>query len=137
MPTEYVIQKRGLQVWQYVTWYSDKEQALENFRKLKAGEGYSYRLVALEVLDQSLLEGEFKDVPPNVEAVEAVKSSGWGNGWTTNKDEEIKPTGKGVHLVGRIWMANKTLKQKRRVEPSEVDGLLAQGWFKAGPRTII
>lgn len=136
MPTEYVIQKRGLAVWQYVTWYSDKEQALENFRRLKAGEGYSYRLVELNVLEQALLEGEREDVPPQVEAVEAVKSSGWGGSWG-NSDDEIKPSGKGAHLVGRVWVANKELKQKKRVEPHEVDALLAQGWFKAGPRTVI
>lgn len=136
MPTEYVIQKRGLQVWQYVTWYKDKEQALENFRRLQAGQGYSYRLVELNVLEQALLEGEREDVPPQVEAVEAVKSSGWSGSWG-NSDDEIKPTGKGAHLVGRVWVANKELKQKKRVEPHEVDALLAQGWFKAGPRTII
>lgn len=137
MPTEYVIQKRGLQVWQYVTWYKDKEQALENFRRLKAGEGYSYRLVELNVLEQSLLEGEREDVPPQVEAVEAVKSSGWGGSWDNATDDEIKATGRGAHLVGRIWMANKALKQKRRVEPHEVEALTAQGWFKAGPRTQV
>lgn len=139
MPTEYVIQKRDLQVWQYVTWYKDKEQALENFRKLQAGHGYSYRLVELTVLDQALLEGEREDVPPQVEGVEAVKSSGWSGSWspTAFRDNEIKPTGKGAHLVGRIWMANKALKQKRRVEPHEVEALTAEGWFKAGPRTIV
>jgi len=139
MPTEYVIQKRGLAVWQYVTWYSDREQALENFRKLQAGQGYSYRLVELNVLEQALLEGEREDVPPQVEAVEAVKSSGWSNNWSATKtdDDEIKPSGRGAHLVGRVWVANKELKQKKRVEPHEVDALLAQGWFKAGPRTVI
>jgi len=144
MPTEYVIQKRGLAVWQYVTWYSDREQALENFRRLQAGQGYSYRLVELNVLEQALLEGEREDVPPQVEVVEAVKSSGWSSdssfSWASNntiKDDEIKPTGRGAHLVGRVWIANKELKQKKRVEPHEVDALLAQGWFKAGPRTIV
>lgn len=140
MPTEYVIQKRGLAVWQYVTWYSDREQALENFRRLQAGQGYSYRLVELNVLEQVLLEGEREDVPPQVEAVEAVKSSGWSNNWSATKtdDDEIKPTGKGAHFVGTVWVCNKELKQKKRLPEAEAAKLLQQpGWFKGGPRTIV
>lgn len=137
MPTEYVIQKRGLAVWQYVTWYSNKEQALENFRRLKAGEGYSYRLVEFQVIEQSLLEGEREDVPPQVEAVEAVKSSGWGGSWG-NSDDEIKPSGKGAHFIGTVWVCNKELKQKKRLPEAEAAVLLSQpGWFKGGPRTIV
>lgn len=146
MPTEYVIQKRGLQVWQYVTWYSDKDQARENFRKLSAGQGYSYRLVELNVLEQVLLGGEREDNPPQVEAVEAVKSSGWSDKNypsfsstpSFNRDDEIKPSGRGAHFVGTVWVCNKELKQKKRMPEAEAVKLLVQpGWFKGGPRTIV
>lgn len=135
--TEYVIQKRGLAVWQYVTWYSDKEQALENFRKLQAGQGYSYRLVELQVIEQSLLEGEREDIPPSVEAVEAVKSSGWSvpsSDWGTPAPK----TSNSEHgMVGKVWLGNPVTKEKKRVEPSLVDAMMKDGWIKAGPRTVL
>ena len=31
MPTEYHLQKRGLAIWQYVTWYETYEEAKKNF----------------------------------------------------------------------------------------------------------
>ena len=64
MPTEYHLQKRGLAIWQYVTWYETYEEAKKNFDKLKAGQGWSYRIVELKVLDEAKLEGEREDSEP-------------------------------------------------------------------------
>lgn len=143
MPTEYVIQKRGLAVWQYITWYSDKDQALENFNRLKAGQGYSYRLVELTVLAEAILEGERVDVAPEPEeAVEPV-ITGWsstvpGKSWGKSTSFSSTPSDNKDHgMVGKVWLGNPTTKEKKRVDPSMVDAMMAEGWIKAGPRTIL
>lgn len=55
----------------------------------------------------------------------SYKSDGWGN---------VAP--KSEHgLAGKVWLANRELKEKKRVDPSQVDDMMDQGWFRAGPRT--
>lgn len=102
--TEFHIQKRGLAVWQYVTWYETYEEAKKNFDRLVMGKGYSYRIVELKVMDEAKLEGEREDEAPGSDVLtthhfvtpkptEPVKSS-WGapvaTGW--GKPAVIDPT---------------------------------------------
>lgn len=137
MSNEYVLQKKTLGGWSYVTWYTDVNEALRNLKAAVADgySGYSWRVVELKVIEEVLNKDELEALPTEKEeAVEPVKS-GWG-----------KPTGaawgvpapKAEHgLAGKVWLANRELKEKRRVDPSEVEVMMAQGWFKAGPRTVL
>lgn len=87
---EYCLQKKSLHTWQYVTWYSDLDQAKRNFNVAsKEGNGYSWRLVEVKVVEEKLLDGERKAEPgdnlePAAVVTEPVKSS-WGapvaSGW--------------------------------------------------------
>ena len=64
----------------------------------------------------------------------SYRNDGWGSptaGWG-------KAASKSDHsLAGKVWLANRELKEKKRVDPSQVDAMMAQGWFKAGPRTVL
>lgn len=63
------------------------------------------------------------------------KNDGWGKptaGWGS------PAAPKSEHgLAGKVWLANRELKEKKRVDPSQVDAMMAQGWFRAGPRTVL
>ena len=39
--------------------------------------------------------------------------------------------------LGKIWVINRATKERKRVEASEVEALVANGWVKGGPRTKI
>lgn len=43
--------------------------------------------------------------------------------------------GRGAHLIGLVWLVNRTTKEKKRVPPGDVDAMLAQGWERGGPKT--
>lgn len=133
MPTEYWLQKKAFNSWSHVTWYDSLEEATTNFNKVSIeGNGYSWRMVRVEVVEVRLLEGERPVLPPEPEQP-IIKNSGWAatpasNGWA-------KPIEHG--LAGKVWLANRELNQKKRVDPSEVDAMIKAGWFKAGPRTVL
>lgn len=64
----------------------------------------------------------------------SYKNDGWGKPTSSWGDA----TPKSDHgLAGKIWLANRELKEKKRVDPAEVDAMIAKGWFKAGPRTVL
>ena len=79
----------------------------------------------------------------------SYKNEGWGSpatGWgkvdpadgyaKENRLDGPPKLSKSTHgLAGKVWLANRELKEKKRVDPSQVDAMMAQGWFKAGPRT--
>jgi hypothetical protein len=45
-------------------------------------------------------------------------------------------SGRGAHFAGKTWVMNVVSREKRRVEPSEADSMIASGeWIKAGPRS--
>ena len=53
-----------------------------------------------------------------------------GETWNASKNSEHG-------MSGKVWLGNPTTKEKKRVDPSEVAGLMNEGWVKAGPRTVL
>jgi hypothetical protein len=141
---EYHLQKRTLSTWQHVTWYETEAEAKKNFDRAVASQtGYSWRYVKVETIEEHINGGEIELKADKEEAtVEAPKQSndGWsrpikpGETWGEHKNVDPKPS---HGLAGKVWLVNKTLREKKRVDPSEVDAMLAQGWEKGGPRTIV
>lgn len=152
---EYCLQKKSLRTWQYVTWYNDLDQAKRNFNVAsKEGNGYSWRLVEVTVLEEKLLDGERKaepgdDMPIGEASVNLLKSdwgskptepakSSWGTSVASGWGKPTSEPAKSEHgLSGSVWLGNRELGQKKRVPAAEVDAMLKQGWFKAGPRTVL
>ena len=143
MPTEYHLQKRGLAIWHYVTWYSSLEECKKNFDKASAeGNGNSWRMVSVEVIEEKLLQGEQECLPPEMEPVlkpaDAPKSD-WGTptpGW--GKPITSEAPFKSEHgLVGSVWVGNPTTKEKKRVAADIAATMLNEGWLKVGPRTVL
>lgn len=144
MPTEYHIQKRGLAIWQYVTWYETYEEAKKNFDKLVKGFGYSYRIVEQKVMDEVILHGEYKDTPGDdvEEDSKPVATGGWTKSnqqtaWGSVSGNVLIDPQPSHGMVGKVWLGNPTTKEKKRVEPALVAGMMAEGWVKAGPRTVL
>lgn len=144
-----MLQKRTLSHWSYVTWYEDLEQAKKNFLAVsKEGNGYSWRLVEVKVIEEKLLDGvkeaesgsdiltthQFVSPKPT----QPVKSD-WGTpqpgAWDKPTSEApIKPE---HGLTGSVWVGNPTTKEKRRVVGFEANRMLTEGWIKVGPRTVL
>lgn len=64
--------------------------------------------------------------------------NGWGSKPSVNEglNTAAKISQSSEHsLAGKVWLANRELGQKKRVDPAEVDAMMKQGWFRAGPRT--
>lgn len=143
MPNEYCLQKKSLHTWQYVTWYSDLDQAIRNFNVAsKEGNGYSWRLVELTVVEEKLLDGERKaepsdDLSPSKPAGEFKPAWGtpvagsWGK---PTSEAPIKPE---HGLTGSVWVGNPATKEKRRVIGFEASRMLNEGWIRVGPRTVL
>lgn len=58
------------------------------------------------------------------------------------KPADIKPetsdnegAGRGKHFAGKVWLLNRATGHKCRVEPDQVEGLMQNGYVKAGPRS--
>lgn len=163
MPTEYHLQKRGLSIWHYVTWYTNEAECRLNFLKASAeGNGNSWRMVSVEVIEEKLNEGEREclapergddDYVPNENTVsipvdewrklnmgvpDAPKSD-WGTptpGW--GKPITSEAPFKSEHgLVGSVWVGNPTTKEKKRVAADIAATMLNEGWLKVGPRTVL
>ena len=155
--TEYVLQKKTFGGWSYVTWYDNLDQAKRNFDIASAnGNGYSWRMVKLDVIEERLLADPVPVPQPDSveplsdngwrkvqEPVQSVKSA-WGNqaapGWgkpTVRAATASEPSNSSHGMVGKVWLGNPTTKEKKRVEPSMVDAMMKEGWVKAGPRTVL
>lgn len=72
---------------------------------------------------------------------ESPQALGWGN---TSKEllpekmiinEAVNMMTRTHGLVGKVWLINHQLKQKKRVDPADVDSMIAQGWVRGGPKT--
>ena len=137
--SEYILQKRTLSMWSYVTWYEDLEQAKANFQKMaKEGNGYSWRLVEVITIEEKLLDGERE---PEPEAAEPVKSD-WGSpvaqGWGKSMAiDPIKDTGHSHGLSGSVWMVHFGLRKKTRIPADQQAHFEAQGYVKGSPRTVL
>lgn len=152
MPTEYVLQKKVLGGWSYVTWYGENEldKAQRSFDSVTKGDtGYSWRLVKLETLTEKLLNDPIPVMQDEEETVEPRKTS-WGtvipnpkkavepSNWGKPPSFSSTPSDNKDHgMIGKVWLGNPTTKEKKRVDPSMVDDMMAQGWIKAGPRTVL
>lgn len=44
-------------------------------------------------------------------------------------------TGRGSHFVGKVWLIHSFTRAKIRVDQSEVEKYLTEGWIKGGPRS--
>lgn len=151
--TEYWLQKKSLSGWSMVTWYSDVEQAMTNYKKCIGNgmSGYSWRLCKVEALETSMLqevtdieapELEVKkttswgaDIQKPLKKAEDVKySNGWGDtsSWSDIPSDNSKPE---HGLTGSVWVINHALKEKKRVAASEVDNMLSLGYERGGPKT--
>lgn len=155
MLDEFVLQKRTLSNWSYVTWYRTEEEAKKNFdRVIKGDTGYSWRVVKLTTIYENLLDGERDNTTPEAETEEAPVKTGWGTppakaSWASPVAGDNQPktlTGGGwgdikpasAHgLSGSVWVINKTLKQKKRVSAAEADKMLQEGWERGGPKTVV
>lgn len=164
--TEYHLQKRGLATWQYITWYDNIEQAKRNFNNVSKGDtGYSWRLVEVIVIEERLLSDQKEAEPdediyvPNKNTV-TIPAEDWRKAdmgvkparkvvqpvidpWATRAALDLnkpasEPAIKPDHgLTGSVWVGNPKTKEKRRVVGFEAQKLLAEGWIKAGPRTML
>lgn len=61
---------------------------------------------------------------------------GVDNGDIEEEDKPEKHTeGRGHHFAGKVWVVNRTIHDLRRIDPSELEGYLAKGYVKGGPRS--
>lgn len=148
--TEYWLQKKTIGGWSTVTWYSDQEQAKTNYVRLRSGIGYSYRLVSVEIVQEHLLDEVVAVEAPELEDKKNITkqivdklyadkpvSNGWAdtaNGWNSKVSVNVV-TEKEHGLSGSVWVVHHGNKDKTRVSANELDGYLAKGYEKAGPRT--
>jgi len=152
MSTEYWLQKKAFNSWSHVTWYPTEEEAKKNFDRVAVeGNGYSWRWVKVEVIEERLLQGERPvlrpesedeeiklgptNIKPNVVQSDLGKPTGNWTGY--NGGEAVLATRSEHGMVGKVWLGNPTTKEKKRVDPSLVADMMAQGWVKAGPRTVL
>lgn len=66
----------------------------------------------------------------------------WNNIYKDIKDFEKvenemieKPSGRGHHLAGKVWMIHKTTREKVRIDPDQVIEYEFKGYEKGGPRS--
>lgn len=135
--TEYVLQKKLLGRWDYVTWYGADEldKAQRSYNNMTKGDtGYSWRLVRLETLHEKLLDGSREIEKEEAEVEQPVASNSWNNVASSFSTPAPKPDHK---LSGSVWVGNPITKEKKRVPAAEAATMLEQGWIKAGPRTVL
>lgn len=138
--TEYVLQKKLLGRWDYVTWYDESEldKAQRSFESMTKGDtGYSWRLVKLETLQEKLLM-DHSECPKGDDEANTVAKAEASGGWTKSSQQTnwSSPAPKSNHgMVGSVWVGNPTTKEKKRVPAAEAATMLENGWVKAGPRT--
>lgn len=149
MSSEYYLQKRTLSSWSHVTSYETLEEAQTNFNRAKVNSGYSWRIVKVEVVEEYVngseksLKDEVAELDedlqkPSEKPVQSIKSgwgipsTRWGNKSTSDPDLKAEHG-----LAGKVWLGNPVTKEKKRVDPAAVQDMMAEGWIKAGPRTVL
>lgn len=50
------------------------------------------------------------------------------------KPTQVKPTSQ-HHFAGKIWMIHSFTRARQRVNPEDVEKMLAEGWERGGPRS--
>ena len=168
--TEYWLQKKAFNSWSHVTWYSSLDEAKTNFHKVSyEGNGYSWRMVKVDVVEERLNEGERPVVKPdeddepyvpnnNTVSIPAddwrkadmgvlktpmpvasefkltwgTPAAGWGKNLTSGADFKSTHASK-----GSVWVGNPSTKEKKRVPADAAVLMLAEGWIKVGPRTVL
>lgn len=68
------------------------------------------------------------------EAEARKKLQEWRDNVVIRTDEDA-PTDGRREFAGKVWMINHVLRQRARVNPSEVDAYLANGYVHGGPKT--
>ncbi len=142
--TEYRLEKKGLGRWEYVTWYSDKQEALLNLHNAATPlNGYSWRVVEINTIEQINLEDHTEPEPPEI-VQDKPKSNGWGQvaSWADFKTS-VNPgpiatpsTSQLVHgLVGSVWLVHHGQRAKVRVKASEAQRYIDEGYVRGGPKT--
>lgn len=79
---------------------------------------------------------EFKDNIDNVSWDNVLGA--WPNPNSVGvNDGQVTATSRGHHFAGKVWMVKGEGwdKQKKRVDKSEVENYLKDGWIKGGPRS--
>lgn len=144
MTTEYWLQKKTVGGWSHVTYYSDELEARTNLDKVAIpNNGYSWRLVKAEVIEERMLEEVVEVTKPSLEANEIAKAALWGksvqdasNGWgasNTGWNDKVEKQSHG--LAGKVWMINRSTQTKTRVDPSQVAEFETRGFVRGGPRS--
>lgn len=144
MSHEFWLQKKAFNSWSHVTWYPTEEECVKNFNRVAVeGNGYSWRMVKVEVVEERLLHDESPVMRPEAEddnddkAIQPVKS-GWGANPTGSWTKAPVAASNSEHgMIGKVWLGNPVTKEKKRVEPAMVAAMMADGWIKAGPRTVL
>lgn len=146
---EYYLQKRTLSSWSHVTIYENKDEGLKNLNSASKDSGYSWRLVEVKVVEERILTDEMKE---QREQVEEKPAQSWGainkENWSSKPVQgdwgKIDTTPWGTTaptsshgLSGSVWLVNHTIKEKKRVPAAQVDAMLADGWVRGGPRTVV
>lgn len=146
MTNEYWLLKKTLGTWSKVSWWSEdeKDKADRSFESM-LNSGYAIRLVKVETVKEQMLDEMVDDPSPNplddfktealrekfTEKASNFKAN-WESGWGKPSDSD------NTHgMVGKVWLGNPTTKEKKRVAPDDVTAMMADGWVKAGPRTVL
>jgi len=151
MPTEYWLQKKAFNSWSHVTWYATIEEAQSTLNRVAVeGNGYSWRMVKVDVVEERLLHDESPVLKADedeeivitpVPMPSAPPANGWGNNakWISKEEAQAQWPSKSNHgMIGKVWLGNPVTKEKKRVNPEVADQLLKTGnWIKAGPRTVL
>lgn len=147
--TEYWLQKRTLGGWSNVSWWSEHEleKANTSYQSCLKQVGYSWRLIKVETLQEVRLQEEVEDKVQDSKEEQAKynvwagQASSWNvgdkvvaNGWGDTTITATAPE-KEHGMVGKVWMLHHARKEKIRVDPSQVDSLIIEGWERGGPRT--
>lgn len=157
--TEYWLLKKQLGGWVKVSWWSEEEYNLAKRsydQCAKPLSGNAWRLVKVEVLEESLLDDMTPETRPESEPATAppIKNSGWGatptkggwgnftsgpdlkkEPWSTAKEEAAEVRLRGHGGAGKVCLINHNTKERTKVDASEVDDMISQGWERGGPRT--
>lgn len=97
---------------------------------------HSYGTTEAEAVEKitDLYENEKSKVTANYQKAASDFNNAKEN-LTTVKAISIERSGRGSHFVGKVWMIHSFTRAKIRVDQSEVDKYISEGWEKGGPRS--
>lgn len=59
----------------------------------------------------------------------------WPDMFSVREVKDSNGAGRGSHFVGKVWLIHSFTRAKIRVDQSEVEKYLTEGWIKGGPRS--